>query len=228
MVADPIDNSLQVLRVKYPAGSFKPSGPIPGGFGVYAEPKNVFPCNTVKLSYQLFFDGSFDPVKGGKLPGLYIGSPGASGGKHSKDQASCRLMWRAYNKKLPDQIMAEAYTYVPQPQDPSYNKIPSSIYNPEFGDSLWRGLLNFKKGSWNQVVSILTLNTFNSDGSPKADGKLLLKVNGISQEFNNFIWATDKSILIRGITTDTFFGGGDNSFATPKDTYIYFKDFILN
>ena len=141
IVSDPLTKSGYVLKVNYLKGSYKPSANIDGGIGFYASP-SIFPCRSVRLSYELCFADNFDPVNGGKLPGLFIGPPGASGGNHDTDNASCRIMWRKENN---DMIQAEAYVYTPCQQDPSYNMIPNIILNSTYGDSLWRGIFNSRK-----------------------------------------------------------------------------------
>ena len=218
IVTDPLTNNGEVLRVNYLKGSYNPSADIDGGIGFYASPK-IFPTKSVRLSYELYFADNFDPVKGGKLPGLFIGPPGASGGNHDDDNASCRIMWRR-------NLEAEAYVYTPCKQDSSYKKIPNIELNSTYGDSLWRGIFKFKKGVWNKVDMVLTLNTI-TKGKENADGKLSLTINDKTQEYNKFKWTITDSI-INGITFDTFFGGSSSDWATPKDTSIYFKNFIVN
>ena len=44
------------------------------------------------FSYKVFFPAGFDFVKGGKLPGLFAGRPGCSGGAARKDCFSTRFM----------------------------------------------------------------------------------------------------------------------------------------
>lgn len=221
IVSDPLTKSGQVLKVNYLKGSYKPSAKIDGGIGFYASPI-MFPAKSVKLTYELYFADNFDPIKGGKLPGLFIGPPGASGGKHDIDNASCRVMWRKEEGGL---IQAEAYAYTPCPQDSSFKDIPNIILNSKYGDSLWRGIFNFKKGMWNKVDIELTLNTI-SDGKVNADGKLKMTINETMQEYNKFKWTITDSV-INGITFDTFFGGGSPDWATPRDTCIYYKNFII-
>lgn len=78
-----------------------------GGLGFYAAPA-LLPGSDVELTYKLAFDGTFNPGKGGKLPGLFLAAAGCadvkggSGGRHDDHHASCRLMWRA-------DFAAEAY-----------------------------------------------------------------------------------------------------------------------
>jgi chitosanase len=213
----------KVLKVNYPKGSFKPSSEPKGGIGFYACPKPIFPqSDFITLSYDLYFDDNFDPVKGGKLPGIFIGEPGASGGRHSNNQASARIMWRKADR---NEIEGEIYMYISDNQDSSYKNIPGLIENSTFGDSLWRGILRFQRKKWNRVVITVKLNTFNGNKANK-DGIIMVSTNNITQRFDKLVY-TDQKVNIEGITTDTFFGGGDSSFATPFDTSIYFKNFIV-
>lgn len=49
-------------------------------------------AKNVTLEYSIFFPTGFDFVKGGKMPGLYGGHTGCSGGQQSEDCFSTRLM----------------------------------------------------------------------------------------------------------------------------------------
>jgi hypothetical protein len=70
-------NSLQVL---YPKGSIAPRNDPQGGTEFYAQPLDLTAANNVSLQYTVYFPPDFDFVKGGKLPGLYGGHKGCSGG----------------------------------------------------------------------------------------------------------------------------------------------------
>jgi hypothetical protein len=52
-------------------------------------------ASTLTFEYKVFFPSDFEWVKGGKLPGLYGGRTGCSGGDAALDCFSTRLMWRA-------------------------------------------------------------------------------------------------------------------------------------
>lgn len=55
-----------------------------------------------------------------------MASAGASGGRHSDENASVRLMWRA-------NLMAEAYVYATAAADsPEYKQLESCHYNPAY------------------------------------------------------------------------------------------------
>lgn len=87
IVKDPSGSSDMVLRVEYPKGSSNPANTPQGGIGFYAQPIELREeAKLVVLEYKLFFPKGFDFVKGGKLPGLYGGHEGCSGGA---DASSC-------------------------------------------------------------------------------------------------------------------------------------------
>lgn len=89
IVKDPASNSdkTMVLRVEYPKGSSNPANEPQGGIGFYAQPVEFREeAKLVVLEYKVFFPKNFDFVKGGKLPGLYGGHEGCSGGA---DATSC-------------------------------------------------------------------------------------------------------------------------------------------
>lgn len=66
----------RVWEAFYVNGSYTPSGPIRGGFGLYlGGPKGkwkqfVDQHAQITMSYAVYFEEGFDFVKGGKLPGL--------------------------------------------------------------------------------------------------------------------------------------------------------------
>lgn len=85
-----------VLQVVYPAWSANPAGKPSGGVDFYASPLDLAEARSVTLSYCVFFPVDFKWVKGGKLPGLYGGHVGCSGGHSARTCFSTRLMWRAH------------------------------------------------------------------------------------------------------------------------------------
>jgi len=70
-------NSLQIL---YPKGSNAPRNDPQGGTEFYAHPLDLLTARNVTLQYSVYFPSDFDFVKGGKLPGMYGGHKGCSGG----------------------------------------------------------------------------------------------------------------------------------------------------
>jgi hypothetical protein len=213
------------LKVFYPKGSYSPSKSIQGGIGFYASPENMFPAQELIFSYDVKFDETFQSVLAGKLPGLFF-SEGtdkkymreASGGKHSNTTSSLRIVWRK-------DFDVEAYVYLPKNQSPEYQQIPNLIQNDDFGDSLWRGLFKFQPTQWNKIMIRVKMNTFDKDGTPNANGILEICINEQRQKFTTLIWTTNPSTSITAILFSTFFGGSSEKYATPVDTWSYFKNF---
>lgn len=209
-----------ILQVYYPKGSSSPSKLPVGGFGFYSTPNEIDNARDVILEYSVMFDKSFNPVLGGKLPGLYISNGentiGGSGGKHTNN-TSCRIAWRA-------DFNAEAYVYLPKTVNQSESYYNNSIQNHLYGDSIWRGQLNFKKEIWNDVSLRIRLNTFNNKNYPNTDGLIMLTINNVTKQINDLVWTTDTTSRIKTIIFETFFGGSSPKAVTPNDTWSFFKN----
>lgn len=74
------NDTVNCMQVLYPKGSNAPSNSPQGGTEFYAHPLDITLAQNVTLQYSVYFSGDFDFVKGGKLPGLYGGHKGCSGG----------------------------------------------------------------------------------------------------------------------------------------------------
>ncbi|XJO78321.1 hypothetical protein BDV3_002783 [Batrachochytrium dendrobatidis] len=217
-VNDPVVKGNIVLKVDYPAGSYNPSGPIIGGTGFYAQPIDLSAAKTTMFQYDIYFQPGFDFVKGGKLPGIYGGHSGCSGGRNSQDCFSSRFMFRTGGA-------GESYIYLPFDQQvPGFCKIPpKSVCNPDYGTSIGRGSWTFPTGEWVTVSQTITLNTVGV-----ADGSITVKVNGRTAiQFNEIVWITDSSVGFLGIDFETFFGGSSSDWATPTDQYTLYKNLII-
>jgi hypothetical protein len=90
----PWDNSTSVLRLLYPANSINPGNNPQGGAQFYATPLQINDAQNISLEYSVFFPVNFDWVLAGKLPGMYGGHRGCSGGDDALTCFSTRLMWR--------------------------------------------------------------------------------------------------------------------------------------
>lgn len=210
----------------YPKGSRNPSSSIRGGFGFYLSGPtgwNITRAKEVTFSYAIMFDKNFEWQKGGKLPGLFGGigeyAYGCTGGRQ-EDRDRCfdlRYMWR----KSGD---GELYAYLPQDHpNTDYTLLsvpPYSARNSDYGFSIGRGAWTFKAGEWNTMSEHIKLNTPGAE-----DGAVQVFWNG-----NAVISA--KGIAIRdyaaanftGVHFQTFFGGSDASWNSPKDQRVYFAD----
>ncbi|KAG8753039.1 hypothetical protein FRC12_011686 [Ceratobasidium sp. 428] len=91
-------NEMSAIEAFYPEGSINPGNSPQGGADFYANPLPALKdAQNVTFGYSVFLPVDFEPVRGGKLPGLYGGKTGCSGGDAALDCFSTRLMWRAKN-----------------------------------------------------------------------------------------------------------------------------------
>ena len=207
IITDPSGRFERVMRINYPQGSASPrvsrkeNAPL-GGSQFYAD-LGIAPHDSLRLSYYLRFADDFDFVKGGKLPGLF-GGDGASGGNipDGTDGFSTRFMWRRNGD-------GEVYAYLPTSKD--------------YGTSIGRGNWRFKPGIWHHLEQEIELN---SPG--QADGQIKVWLDGVQVlDIEGITFRDVESLKIDGIFFSTFFGGGNSSWATPKDTYIDFAEFFI-
>lgn len=199
------------------------------GFSFYTEGAhngvNTPSAKEVVLSYSAFFEDGFEFAKGGKMPGLYGGTSAdtaksCSGGKQDgrEDCFSARLMWRTDGA-------GEIYNYYPSGAhtDEYCNIAPMSKCDPKFGDSIGRGAFSWASGQWTTVAQRLKLND-----AGQSNGEQELFVNGQSVlHITGLEIAADPATKIYGIMAQTFFGGSDQTWASPRDQNIWFKDFSL-
>lgn len=214
-----------IIKVYYPSGSSSPSKNPVGGVGFYSTPLQIYNATDVTLSYSVKFDKTFDPVLGGKLPGLFINNEnnysGGSGGKHTNN-TSCRIAWRS-------NFFAEAYVYLPKNIKQSDEYYDNTIINPEYGDSIWKNSFILDNTKWNNITLRIKLNTFNNDilNSPNQDGILELQINDIKKSLYNLIWTTQPHNKVETIIFESFFGGSSPKAITPNDTWSYFKNIVI-
>ncbi|MBV9463800.1 MAG: hypothetical protein JO317_06185 [Verrucomicrobiae bacterium] len=205
IVNDPAGVRGKVLRVFYPKGTWSPgvteeAGLPPGGAGFCAT-LNLPPRDHARLRYDVYFPEDFDFVKAGKLPGLF-GGAGNTGGHlpNGRDGFSARVVWR-------EKGGGEIYAYLPE--------------SVKWGTDLGRGNWQFARGRWQTVEFEIQLNTpGRENGWVKAwhDGTLVL-------DQRNLRFRDIADLKIDGLMFSTFFGGADDSYATPKATYVYFDRF---
>ncbi|KAF5353310.1 hypothetical protein D9756_007966 [Leucocoprinus leucothites] len=163
---NPGEQDQSLIQVLYPAHSVNPAQDPVGGANFYASPIDLSSATNVTLKYNVFFPADFDWVRGGKLPGLYGGRTGCSGGTDAEDCFSTRLMWRAGG-------IGELYLYASKSRQPaSLCSSPGSTCNTDYGFSIGRGSFTWTSGSWATVTQTLVLNT-----EGKANGWFTLCVN---------------------------------------------------
>jgi hypothetical protein len=177
--------------------------PAIGGFEFRAR---LPPLESLYFAYWLRFAPNFPWVKGGKLPGVCGGSC-PSGGKLVTGLGgwSMRLMWRP-------QGQGEEYAYI----------LPARDYGTELGLGAWR----FSAGDWHRIVVQIVLNTpGRDDGASRVwydadpQGPPTFEASGLT--FRNDRTPADALFF------STFFGGHDETWATPVDTYAEFAGFVV-
>lgn len=194
-------------QVEYPAKSASPrvaesgNGGNGGSQSYWLLPE---PMDAAYLRYWVRFPSGFDWVKGGKLPGFFGGT--TTSGQNIPDGTdgfSTRYMWRADGA-------GEVYAYLPTSE--------------EHGTSLGRGDWTWPTGRWACVEQHVVLNTpGRSDGSVTVwlDGRPVHTSTGLT-------YRTTPALRIDGLFFSTFFGGGDESWATPRDQSARFGGFAIS
>ncbi|HEY9669652.1 MAG TPA: hypothetical protein V6C91_22755, partial [Coleofasciculaceae cyanobacterium] len=208
VMADYSDRFSKVLRVRYSAGSASPTvsrnqqAPL-GGVQFFAD-LGMRSQDSLRLSYYVRFSKDFDFVKGGKLPGFFGGTD--TDGRQIPDGTngfSTRYMWRKNGD-------GEVYAYLPT--------------STKHGTSMGRGNWRFKRATWHHLEQEVVLNQpGQKNGRIRVwfDGKKVL-------DEDRLVFRTTNDLKIEGILFSTFFGGGDVSWATPKDVYADFADFSVS
>ncbi|KAJ7160157.1 polysaccharide lyase family 14 protein [Mycena filopes] len=214
----------------YPEGSINPSAPIPGGFGFYLSGPSEFASKLhsgathVILSYRMTLQSDWEWVKGGKLPGIFGGegeSSYACTGGRQHDRSKCfnvRPMWRAKG-------LGELYMYIPLTETNRERLLavpPSSKENTDYGFSVGRNAFNFDMaiGKWISLAFRVKLNAIGAeDGELElwVDGKSVINVTGLTLRDSD-------SARIKGAHFQTFFGGHQDDWASPKDQRAWFAD----
>ncbi|GJJ72898.1 hypothetical protein EMPS_05256 [Entomortierella parvispora] len=118
----------RVLRSLYPAHSYSQSKNPHASFTSTPLSTKAFQGPTahyVRLEYQMLFQPGFKWVKGGKLPGILVGTEegcggnaGCSGGGTAENCFSTRMMWRA-NGEGELYLYAAKSVYFPSAKQPS-------------------------------------------------------------------------------------------------------------
>ncbi|XP_064603611.1 uncharacterized protein LOC135469024 [Liolophura sinensis] len=216
LVDDPAGGSEKVLRVFYPKGTRNPGHHPRGGAQFYAYP--IHQRTSMTLTYDVYFAENFDFVKGGKLPGLMGGTTRTcSGGRDSDHCFTSRFMFRREGD-------GEVYFYAPHDQESNFCDRDNVICNFNKGHSLGRGTWRYKKGKWQTLSQQVQLNTIG-----KRDGHIKVWVDGHQVfEFRNLLFRHESSVEVTGMFFSTFFGGSDDSWSTPHDTYTYFRNFYFS
>lgn len=224
-IKNPNNDTEIVMKITYPFGSYIPSNKDNiGGIGFYAKPLDIPKNNKIIISFQydVYFQDNFIWNKGGKLPGLYGGHTSCSGGINPSNEKcfSIRYMWRENGE-------GEVYGYLPKNQDETFcNNIVMGCNGTGYGYSIDRGKFKFSHKKWYTLKQEIKLNTKNNNGYIKVFFGEKNNIKPVINE-NKVNFKTIENIFVIGIQFETFFGGGDVTYASPKNQYTLYKDFKL-
>lgn len=238
---DPLHHGQYVMRVFYKRGTWSghrdfthacQSGEkCHRGAQFYATPRSLthHTYTSLTLEYEVMFDLSFDWNRGGKLPGLWGGSRDCSGGRIKDTCFSTRLMWRPNGD-------GEVYAYVTHSQDPSFDQWCSRYDNshtepyrhihctPTTGIEIGRGAFRFVTHKWHKIRQEVHLNAHAG-----SKGEIILWVDDHAEiHVTDIIMRPDTGFGFDGLFFSTFYGGGDQSWACPQDTYTYYRNFRIS
>lgn len=199
------------------------------GAKVSALPLGKFPAETIEFGYDVYFPDSFEWVKGGKLPGVCLGTTPnecATGGKWKRDEGSVRFMWRSKDNKSAYII---GYVYLPVEGDykKSFDRQGAEykrVTDPgnRTGHDLWHGQLPIRKG-WNSLRMKIVMNT-----PKKANGTIEVTVNGKTKRVSDVLFRDNDKVKISNVNFVSFFGGGSNDWNSPsRSTYTEFRNIYI-
>lgn len=160
------------------------------------------PSVEIYFSYDIRFKPGFEWVIGGKMPGIVGGHTRAGEVPRPDGGFTARLMWKEFGR---------AVSYV-------YHQDQSGRY----GDSYFWGNFRFLSGKWYNVTIRLVLNTPGSKNGIMEgfiDGKLWFQKT-------NFRFRNLESIKIDNMSISSFFGGASADWASRRDEWIDYDNFI--
>ena len=208
----------QVLRAFHRKGSGTSAHPHRDAAGVAFECHA--PCvdgaTAVVVAFDVYFDPGWHWSRGGKLGGIFIGDGAASGGAHSSDGASHRMMWQADGGAI-------SYLYLPAGVPQPNPLVKSTGFGLGLHHDTFKNAL--KKGQWNHVEIGVKLNGFDAAGRPAGDGAASLTINGVTGFVDRINWTPRPSMKISGFEYNAFFGGPDPAVV---DSVHYLKNFTVH
>jgi hypothetical protein len=197
------------------------------GASFRGNPGGVLPADAATLRYSIYFPPDFDFVKGGKLPGMNIGTHPmdcSSGGEWSDTGGSFRIMFR-------ERGAAIGYMYAPLPgagqgtfdvQSEAFRAVAAvkggagiDLFHSRNDDED----MMLKAGEWNTFEIKVKLNT-----PGEADGSFQVTCNGKTKGMDGVTWRLTGDSQINAVNFVAFFGGGSDDWNSPKEQYCLFKD----
>lgn len=233
IISDSSDtNPTRVFRHYFPQGSWSLDG-NENGFRCFEHLAVGY--DELYLTYRVKFGDGFDAVQGGKLPRLISGEEGAAGTcPDGTDFFTGGMMFKKHDSGVP---MAGFYLYHPEQWNTEWYReayfnetgtYPTScqdiidVFGGAYGSSHFWTSAPFTPGQWYTITERIVANTPGShDGLAEGfvDGQLVIQVTDL-----RFRDIADLKIGVLEFVS--FFGGGDSSWATTREEYIYFDDIM--
>lgn len=189
--------ALRALRITYKQGVYS--------MGAKLRHRMSSPVQLAEACADINVPTNFTAVKGGKLPLGFGGSTNGSiptGGSYrpnGTDGFSARVMWHQGDR-------VSAYVY-------------HAGQILDFGDAFYHTQL-LQRGRWDNICIRVQLNQVG-----QSNGSIHLKVNGIWNTFSGFNFRSVSTLNIDHYLQETFFGGGDASYAPTTDQTIDYDRF---
>ena len=188
-----------ILKVLFPAWSYKPSvDPRWWAWFIY----NFWESHkSLKLSYDIMFDKDFDFVKWWKLPWLCWWT--------------CSRWWMGV-----EQWFSVRFSWK---QDWYLDALSNLPWLDKFWVYTWKEIFKFTPWENYNISQEIVLNDV-----WKSNGTLKVYVNSeLMYEKSDIIYRKSYDVNIDWLLFSTFFWWNDDSWATPKDTFIIFKNFKI-
>ena len=200
------DNDTRLMRVKTHRNEISPDY----GFQFHKVLTDEEQRDEIYFSYNVIFSPYFEPVKGGKLPGLFGGHQTQWG----KDTGfTCRMMFK-------QQCSLDFYIYWPD-MDSQYGKHFGRFPDPETGEQF---SFYHETEVWHNITQRLVLNT----AVDKADGFVEVFIDGkFSKRVDDMRFRADMNVSIEEMAMTHFFGGNTQDWAPSKNQYIKIDDVML-
>jgi hypothetical protein len=186
------------LRVTFPNATYGPTG---GGVQFDVDLHGSF--EELFFAYRVRFQSGFAFNMGGKLPGL-VGGNKPTGCDPDEGGFSARNMWRNGGGDIVQ------YVYWPDQ--------PNTCGDDRYYDH------SFTPGTWQTIEHRIVMNT-----PGEYDGVLQGWVDGeLYLDEQSRQWRKTDAFAIDALYFSTFFGGGSQSWASPKEQWVDFDDLIVS
>lgn len=208
-----------VIRAFHKRGSGTSAHPHQesNGVSISCKAPSIVGSQGAVVAFDIFFDPArWHWSRGGKIGGLFVGEGKASGGRHTPDGASHRLMFQADGGAI-------SYCYFPAGVAQPHVRTSGAAMGEGYHHELFKNA--FVPGKWHHVELGLKNNTFDASGKPVADGVASLTIDGKHAAIPRVIWTAKPGTSISGFDLASFFGGPDPAVV---DSVFYAANFAVH